>query len=307
MQELPPNGDLNNSEIPDFDNDIIDEIINGLKDESNKLGSTEQVALSEDDRPELLSESRSLEGQERSQACDLIESVERTLSSAELQFKGCDGEYFLHLAEEVSTPKETANLVRDSYAGDTYTLVSSGKKPASAVFVRNKQLQIQNPADLKEFEATEEAIARGEIEGYHTYSAVKVLAPDPGYGPDAHLLAEITRRSDGSGSIETQLELTLMRLSSDTGSTVRQSFTLESDPNTGNIQAKSALEGHTFVNMLDEDPDNITSMPVADPLPQITAQSLQDRFNPELPVDRDLSLSEWLSLVQEPLQPKHLI
>lgn len=309
MKELPPD-EGSDSGFPDFGD--FEKIIGGFDSGRGEPPDAPQdpTAPAEADVPEPPAESRLLEAQELSEARDLIEAVERTISSAELNFKGYDGSYYLHVGEEVTTDSGgTVNLVRDSFGSDTYTLVDIDKKAASAVLVKNGELHIKNPEDLKKFEDTEAAIARGEIKGSHTYTAVKALAPDPGYGPEAHLFADITRRSDGEGSTETQLELTLMRFSNDTGDTVRQTVTLESDPNTGNIQAKSSLESHSFVNMSDENPTNpaTTFMPVADPMPEMTAKSLQERFSPELRLDRDLSLSEWQNLIKEPLQPEHLI
>jgi hypothetical protein len=310
MHELPPEEGSNN-ELPDFDESVFEKIISNLDGASNEPSDAAQdpIALGEADLPEPAAEARLLEAQELSEARDLIEAVERNISSAELNFKGLDGSYFLHLEEKISTPEGTVCLVRDSYATDTYTLLDRAEKPVSAALAKNGELHIQNPEGLKEFEATESAVARGEIEGSHTYTAVKVLAAESESGPEAHLFADITRRSDGQGTTETQLELTLLRFAEGSNDTMRQSLTLDSNPSTGDIHAKNSLEGQAFVIVPDKNPGNpiAEAIPATDPMPEMTANSLQDRFNPELPINRDLTIAEWGAMVDGRLGPEHLI
>lgn len=284
MQEIPPDEE---NQKPKF-GDEFEEIIIDFS------------SLSETDQPEPTDEFRRLEGQERSAANDIVETVERINSAAEASFKASRGDLFFHLGEEISTDSDgTVNLVRDFLGSDSYTLKNGeSEQDLSVVDGEFYGPTTESLEDLKDFKDTALAIQQGKIKGSHTFTAIKSFIPESdSKGEDVNLFTEITRQSDGQGSVTTHLELTLQRTPSNSDSTIRQSLKIENDPNTGKIRSKSELNSHTFMGF----------MVLDDPVPELTASSMQEKFNPDFPVNRDLTMSEWQDLVNKPFDTAHLM
>lgn len=299
MKELPSN-DGPDDEFQDFEE--FEKLVNNLGGENSEPADMplELGVPGEAGGPELPKDFQLLDGQERVEVGNLIESIEQNISGAKASFNGFTGDYFLHLGEEVTVDGSNINLVRDSFIANDYTLRKNFSEQTDITAV-NDGFFGQTAESLKNFEDfknTTLAIQRGEVKGSHTFTAVKSLIGEPnGAGPETYLFAEVKRQSDGQGSTQTQVELTLQRQANPVDSTIRQTLNVESDPSTGNIRSKSELNSHDFAGFI----------PVNDPMPELTAHSMQAKFKPKLPVNRNLTTSEWQGLVSGRIGPEHLI
>ena len=228
---------------------------------------------------------------------------------AQIHFPGADGHTLFFAGEQVAvTPHRdrpetnTAAIVRPDWAEDRFVM-RDARGNESPLHINAEGL---TGPGMRDYNRTVQAIRLGRVIGSQEISAVRWLEnfdrPDP-----APVTCNVSVRytSDGWGrnSLAATANLSLTRTYDDLD-LITQTHTVHYDPATGLYSAGSTLISKKFAedeSTFDPASGTVGGEMVPDPFPEMTADTQQDRFLPSPPVNRALTVMEWMGLIQNPL------
>jgi hypothetical protein len=239
-----------------------------------------------------------------------LDFAEGIVGKAKVRYQGETGDHYLFYKEEITPPNadETAILGRPNYELDEFMLIAPGGNQSVGLGPDGNQLSQSSPG-VRQFRDQARAIEDGTAAGEHARTAVKFIDRETDTSP---ISLEVTVKrtvSDAGTQPVTSAELRFTRHNGYDDSMLVQSRHIELDPNAGTLKVGDSLEGLQWDASHLAPGEDGDAMLVPDPMPQVTADIMQDRYQPPTPVNRPLTGAEWQQLLlgnlytQDMLQP----
>jgi hypothetical protein len=245
----------------------------------------------------------------RAAAAMVIDLATRATTGAELRYADDTGDYYLYTGESVTTQAAGADPVSTEITRPDYTknafVLSSEQGDAALRMLGNHMMG----RGLSEFRRQAVTIGSGALAGEHVVQAVKCLERPEDIAP-VILNVSVTRRSDGEQKLSTTADLRLVRLYDDDrgDSMITQAHRVEHDHVSGHVRSGSTIVSEYWAEVPGTyNPANDTAEQrlQADPFSLETAKNQQDRFLPGLAVNRDLTVEEWVRVLEQPIDPSY--
>jgi|GEM_PF-3560989 len=214
-------------------------------------------------------------------------------------------------AEAWSKFRNTAEAIKNGQVAGTYRTT------------RMKSLESEAPAQPASPEQAAFDAAFSHIEK-HIDDTLTAMGPPPGWELDeeaekygavagiseAVLAVERTYVSEGNGTAPVvTTDVNYVRSYLGGNGMFVQNYRVVTDPTTGEVQTGTRLQSEEWAPVQAVDSDTVlnVSAPVENPLPEFTAQELQQRSDPETPFNEPLTPDRVRRLLIRPLPKKDLI
>jgi hypothetical protein len=256
-------------------------------------------------KPELLPVAQA-EAPDVARQLDFAEGI---AAKAKLRYQGETGDYYLFYKEELTPPgEEVVILGRPDYEIDEFMLIAPAGNESVGLAPSGRELSQSSPR-VRQFREHAKAIEDGTAAGEHATTAVKFIDRETDTSP---ISLEVTVKrsvSDAGTQPVTSAELRLTRQNGYDDSMLVQSRHIELDPNAGTLKVGDSLEAMQWDASHLAPGEEGEAVLVPDPMPQVTGDIAQDRYQPPTPVNRPLNSAEWQQLLlgnlysQDMLQP----
>jgi hypothetical protein len=239
-----------------------------------------------------------------------LDFAEGIIEKSKVHYEGETGDYFLFYKEELTPPGAETPIVlgRPDYELDEFMLIAPDGNQSVGLDASGRALSQSSPR-VRYFRDHAKAIEDGTALGAHSSTAVKFIDRETDTSP-VSVEVTVTRTVNDPGEQPiTTAELRFTRHNGYDDSMLVQSRHIEFDPNAGTMKVGDSLEGLQWDASHLAPGEEGEAVLVPDPMPQVTADVAQDRYQPPTPVNRELNSAEWQQLLlgnlytQDMLQP----